>query len=195
MTKFQRFALLCAILNVILLASACDSTWIGQANNIIAVLLPAITSAVLLIGGFMGLPSNLVAAIQQWGATASDALTNIVQPALDAYNNATSADAKAVLLSKIKAALDSIVSNLQTVFADVHLNDPSKQAKISGIIGLIESMLISLINFIPVITAQVKGEPIDPQEAHARMHAVKPAKVFKKEFNNLVVEFGDQYKI
>ncbi len=185
-----RFSLLFVLFYLMLLLCGCDSSWVGQANNIISVLLPAVASLLAIVGSFVGIPPEALTAIQAWGAAAQDALTNIVKPAIDAYN-AADADGKAALLVKIKAALDSIVTNLTQALTLVHVDDPSKQAKVAGIFALVQAMFVSLLNLIPVL----EGKVTDQEKMHAAIHAVKPAKVFKSEFNTLAAGFGKQYEI
>lgn len=186
----RRFSLLFLTLYVCVLLCACDSSWIGQANNIIAVLLPAIASLLAIVGSFVGIPPAAMVAVQAWGKAASEALTDIVKPALDAYN-AADADGKAGLLVKIKAALDSIVTNLQEALSLVRIEDPAKQAKVAGIFGLVETMFVALANLLPVL----QGKVTDPHLMHEAIHAVPPPKVFKAEFNHLAASFGKEYKI
>jgi hypothetical protein len=191
MNKIQRYLLIWAIFNLVILFTGCATTWIGQADNIIAALIPAINAALAILAAFgIGVSPAALAAVEAWGTQAQDALNNVVKPALDAYNNAA-ADVKATLLNNIKAALDSIIANMQTALADVHVTNPATQAKITAIFAVVEAFMVSLANLLPVL----QGKVTDPHEAHALVRAVMPAKEFKAEFNALAGEFGPQYKI
>lgn len=191
-----RFLLLYALFNLILLFTGCSSGWTTQASSIIAMLGPAIQAALAILTAFgIGISPKALAAVQTWSAQAIDALNNVVKPAIDAYNNAATT-AKAVLLVKIKAALTSIVTNLQAALVDVHVTDPNTQARITAVFDVILAFLTSLINLVPVLEAEDAGGPaIDPEEAHTLVRAVKPAKEFKKEFNAVAGSFGKQYEI
>lgn len=187
-----RFLLLYALFNLALLSTGCSAAWTTQASSIITLLVPAIQAAISILIAFgVGVAPEAMAAIQTWGTQAVDALTNVVKPAIDAYNNAADG-AKAALLTQIKAALTSIVSNLQSALADVHVTDPKTQAKVTAIFNVILAFLTSLINLVPVLEAHAGGPSIDPEEAHVLIRAVKPSKVFKAEFNAAVEAFGDE---
>lgn len=191
MTKIQRFLLLYAIFNLVILFTGCATAWIGQADNIIAALIPAINAALAILAAFgIGVSPAALAAIQAWGTQAQDALNNVVKPALDAYNSASAA-VQATLLNNIKAALDSIITNLNTAMADVHVTNPATQAKITAIFAVVEAFLVSLANLLPVL----QGKVTDLHEAHDLVHAVIPVKEFKSEFNALAGSFGKQYEI
>ncbi len=190
MTKFQRFCLLWAIFNLLIMATACGN-WTTQASAIIGMLVPAINAALAILAAFgLGVPPSVLTAVQQWGATAQTTLTNVVQPLIDAYNNAADG-AKTQLLDQIKSALDSLTANLQQVFAAVHITNPNTQAKVAAIFALIEAQLVALINLVPVL----QGKVTDHAQAKKAVNAVKTAEHFKEDFNQVAESFGAQYTI
>jgi hypothetical protein len=185
-----RFFLLYALFSLLLFATGCGN-WTTEASAIIALLGPAITSALAILASFgIGVSPTVLAAIQAWGASAQDALTNVIEPAIQAYNDAAS-DAKASLLSEIQAALNSIISNLTSLLADIHITDPGTQSKVLAIFTLISGFLTSLVNLIPVL----QGKVTDTEKAKALVAAVVPPKTFKKEFNDAVSSFGNQFEL
>ena len=186
-----RCLLLFALFNLTLLLTGCTDTWVSSANGIISALIPAINAALAILAAFgIGVSPEALAAIQAWGTSAQNTLTNVVKPAIDAYNTAAAAT-QATLLTEIDAALNSIVSGLSTTLAAIHVTDPASQAKITAIFAVIQAFMVSLINLIPVLKNEVK----DPVKAHELVRAVKPAKEFKSEFNALTKEYGAQYQI
>lgn len=185
-----RFLAFFVLFQSLLFMTGCGG-WTTEATSIIALLGPAISAALAILAAFgIGVSPTVLAAIQAWGVAAQDALTNVVQPAINAYN-AAAADAKAALLSEIQAALNSIVTNLASVLADVHITDPKTQAKVAAVFALIQTFLQSLIDLIPVL----QGKVTDTAEAQKLVAAVMPPKTFKKQFNVLADGFGKQYEI
>jgi hypothetical protein len=186
-----RCLLLFALFNLMLLFTGCTDAWVSSANGIISALIPAINAALAILAAFgVGVSPTALAAIQAWGTDAQDTLTNVVKPAIDAYNTAA-ASVQATLLTQIDAALNSIVSNLNTALAAVHVTDPASQAKITAIFAVIQAFMVSLINLIPVLQGTVK----DAARVHELIHAVKPEKEFRKEFNALAGQYGKEYTI
>ena len=194
----RKFAIRClllfALFNLTLLLTGCADTWVSSANGIIAALIPAINAALAILAAFgLGVSPAALDAVQTWGAAAQDTLTNVIKPAIDAYNSA-SVSTKASLLASIQSALNSIVSNLNAVLADVHVTNPQTAAKVTAIFAVIQTFMVSLVNLIPVLQTEAAGKPL-PANAHELFRAVKPAKEFKAEFNALAEGFGKEYTI
>jgi hypothetical protein len=186
-----RCLLLFALFNITLLLTGCTDTWVSSANGIISALIPAINAALAILAAFgIGVSPEALAAIQAWGTSAQNTLTNVVKPAIDAYNTAAAAT-QATLLTEIDAALNSIVSSLNTALAAIHVTDPASQAKIMAIFAVVQAFMVSLINLIPVLKNEVK----DPVKAHELVRSVKSEKEFRHEFNSLTKEYGAQYQI
>ena len=87
-----RCLLLFALFNLALLLTGCTDTWVSSANGIISALIPAINAALAILTAFgIGVSPEALAAIQAWGTSAQNTLTNVVKPAIDAYNTAAAA--------------------------------------------------------------------------------------------------------
>lgn len=188
-TTIQRLCWLFAILNLMLLVTGCTTAWTSEASNIITLLVPAIASALSILAAFgVGLSPTAMSSIQAWAKQATDSLAT-VKSLIDQYN-AAEATAKPGLLTEIETVIATITNNLAELEPQLHITDPSTQAKISAVIGAIQAELNSLLNLIPVI----QGQPLAAEEMHARIKTLKTASQFKADFNAKVAALGPEAK-
>jgi hypothetical protein len=188
MKKFQRFCLLWALLNLILLLTGCG--WVTQAASIINLLIPAIQAALALLAAFgVGVSPTVLASVQKWGQEAARTLTDVVNPLIDEYKQAIDS-AKGDVLNKIQAALQVTIADLGNILPSLHVTNPATESKIRAVFELLMAQLVALINVLPAIEGKVSH-----REAAKLAHAVIPPEDFKKEFNRLTREFGAEFQI
>ena len=190
MTPFSRLCFLISTLSLLMFAAGCVTTWVGEATSIIQLLVPAISAALGILAAFgVGISPTVMAAVQSWANQATTALQTVAG-LIDQYSTAE-ASAQPGILNEIQTALSTVVSNLTTILPELHVNDPSTQAKILAIIEAIQAEMSALINVIPAIQGKVTSH----EEMKALVAAVKGPKEFKAEFNTMVTEFGRQYEL
>ncbi|MGB2602458.1 MAG: hypothetical protein WBC78_02605, partial [Candidatus Sulfotelmatobacter sp.] len=134
-----RRALMVLMLGGTLIWMACTTAWIGEAEQIVAVLIPATVNLVTLAATLQG--SNVSAAdfqtIQSAGAQAGADL-QLMQSLIAQYQNAEAA-AKPGLLNQIQAALRAVQLTLNGLLPALHIKDAASQAKITAVVGILIS--------------------------------------------------------
>ena len=193
-----RFLGLFALLNLILWLTACSTSWITDAEGIIATLIPAVEGIFVLLSSLgAALPASALTSIQTWGTAAQNDLQNVVLPLIQQYN-AAEAGAKPGILTQIQTVLATITSNLATILPALHVTDPATQAKIQDIVTEVGDEITALMNLIPVIQSAATQSTADVLKALAAKPEVvgklKSAGQFKKDFNKDAVAFGQKYK-
>ncbi len=184
------FALVTVLWVIALFATACTTVWTSEAINIIQLVVPAITGALSILTAFgAGVSPAALQAVQSWGTQAAAGLQEVAG-LIEQYNTADKT-AQPGLLEEIKTGLNVIVSDAQTVLADIHITNAATQAKIIAVFDTVISELGALINLVPAL----KGEVTSHEELKKLVAAVKSPKEFKNDYNSKVEEFGKQYRI
>jgi hypothetical protein len=190
MTRFSRICFLLSLLCFLCFAAGCTTTWITEASNIIALLLPS-AGGILGILGALGtaVPPNTLAEFTKWDTQAQTGLTLIGQ-LINQYN-AAEATAKPGILTEIETATAQITNSLGQILPLIKVSDPATQEKVTAVVQLFQSELTALLNLIPVIKGESGDVPaFSAHEAHARLAAVMTAKTFKHNWNKAVDELG-----
>jgi hypothetical protein len=191
MTKLQRFLLIYAILNLVILSAACTADWVTQATSIINLLIPAVQAALAILAAFgLGISPDVLATVEKWATESTNTLVTVVKPLIEQFNSAEEA-AKPGILNEIQAALSVVSTNLGNILPSIHVTNPDTQAKIIAVVTAIDAEIAALLNLIPV----VQGKVTEHGEVKARLSAVKNADEFRKHFNSLTAAFGPAYKI
>jgi len=187
---FRVFALNLIVAGILFM-TGCNASWTSQAINIIALLEPAILSALGIVTAFgVGITPTALTALQAWSEEAQTALREVAL--LIQQYNAAEATAKPGILAQIDTFLKLITVNLSALLPELHITDPVTRARIMAVVGSIESELLALEALLPVL--QGKTSPTHAQ-FRALMHQLKSADEFEDEFNAQAGSFGDQYKI
>jgi hypothetical protein len=162
-------AALAAVLCGTLIWTACSTAWIGQAEEIVAALIPAVANLI-----------TLITALQGNGVSAQDLNTLITQ-----YQQATDAATQTSLLAKIQTAIASVRSNLSGLLAALHISDAATQSKVTAVIGLILAEVQSLEAIIPL----VHSGSVAQASAALKAGKVKPpltAGEFRASYNTIM---------
>ena len=175
---------------MLLLLTGCTTAWTTEAQNIIALLGPSISSILAILAAFgVGISPAALTAIQSWSAQATTGLQTVAT-LITEYNTAE-ASAQPGLLTEIQTALSAIVSNLAAILPEIHITDASTQAKVMAIIDAVQMEMQALINLVPAL----QGKTTSHDELKVLIANVGTAKEFKAEFNRRAGVFGKQYEL
>ena len=141
--------LLCGML----MWTGCSTAWVGQAEEIVAALIPAAANIVALVAALQG--QSVSAAdlqlIQTAGAQAGADL-QIIQSLITAYQKADAA-AQPGILNQIESAINAVQANFQGLLPALHIKDAATQAKITAVVGIVLSEVQSLAAIVPLVKA------------------------------------------
>jgi hypothetical protein len=139
------------ILCLTMMLSGCSTDWIGQAEQIAAVLIPATGNLVTLVASLQGKTvSALDLQVVQSAGSQAAADLQLIQSLIAAYEKADAA-AKPGILSQIQNAIQAVQENLQGLLPALHIKDAAMQAKITAVVGILLSEVQSMAAIVPVI--------------------------------------------
>lgn len=146
--------LLAALLCVTLVLSGCSTTWISQAEQIVAILVPASVNIITLVSvlegkGVSTYDINLIAARGKEVNSDLDLISSL----LAQYQQAD-ATAQAGILGKISTTASLVEANLSDLLVRLHISDPATQAKVTAVVALVNSEVQSLIAILPIVNAK-----------------------------------------
>lgn len=144
------------VLCMTMIWSACTTDWIGEAEQIVAALIPAASNIVALVAALQGksVSATDLQTIQSAGAQAGADL-QLIQSLIAAYQKADAA-AKPGILNEIQSAISAVQGNLSGMLQGLHIKDAATQTKITAVVGLVLAEVQSLAAIVPVVT----GAPV-----------------------------------
>ena len=150
--KFAK-ALLTLTLGTTLVLTACSTAWIGEAEQIVAALVPAAANIVALVTALQGksVSANDLETIQNAGAQASADL-QLLQSLIAAYQKADAAEQPGIL-NQIQAAINAAQSTMGGLLPALHIKDAATEAKITAVVGIVLSEIQSLAAIVPLVNA------------------------------------------
>jgi len=150
--RLRRVGLALVLCMTITLA-ACSTEWIGQAEEVVAVLIPAAANIIALVAALQGkgVSATDVQTIQKAGAQAGADL-QLIQSLIVAYQKADEA-AKPGILNQIQSAINAVQGNLQGLLPTLHIQDATTQTKITAVVGIVLSEVQSLAAIVPLVSA------------------------------------------
>jgi len=159
---------------------ACSTSWIGEAEQIAAALVPAAANIVTLVAALQGKSVSTadMQLIQNAGVQAG-ADFQLIQSLITAYQKADSG-AQAGILQQIQDAILSAQANLQGLLPALHIKDTATQTKITAVVGILLSEVESLAAIVPMIKAGT-GELATAQIEHPKLPL--PAAEFVASYN------------
>ena len=143
---------LALVLCVTMMLAACSTAWIGQAEEVVAALIPAATNIVALVAALEGKSVSAadLQTIQKAGAQAGADL-QLIQSLITAYQNAAET-AKPGILNQIQTAIGAVQANLQGLLPALHIQDAATQAKITAVVGIVLAEVQSLAAIVPLVS-------------------------------------------
>ena len=154
-SRFGRIGIV-VVLCMTMALSGCSTDWIGQVEQVVAVLIPAATNIVALVTALQGksVSAGDLKTIQSAGTQAGADL-QLIQALVAAYQKADET-AKPGILNQIQTAIGTVQGNLQGLLSALHIQDAATQAKITAVVGIVLSEVQSLAAIVPLVSA--KGE-------------------------------------
>ena len=171
-------ALLAAILCGVTILTSCSTSWVSEAEQIVAALIPATANLVTLVATLQGntVSSSDLQTIQNTGAQVGADL-QLMQSLISQYQKAE-ASAQPGLLNQIQAALGDVQSNLNGLLPALHIKDAATQAKITAVVGILISEAQSIAAIVPL----VQGNASTAMLAMSARQASKPAPLSGSQF-------------
>ncbi len=142
------------VLALTVVLAGCSTAWIGEAQEIVAALIPAAANIVALVAALQGkgVSAADLATIQNAGSKAGADL-QLIQSLITAYEKAD-ATTKPGIMNQIQAALATVQNNLQNLLPALHIKDSATQTKITAVVGILISEVQSLAAVVPIVTGQ-----------------------------------------
>jgi hypothetical protein len=138
--------------------TACSTAWIGDAEQIVAALIPATANLVALVATLQGksISAADLQTIQTAGAQAGTDL-QLMQSLITQYQKADAA-AQPGLLNQIQAAMSAVQATLNGLLPALHIKDAATQAKITAVIGILLSEVESVAAVVPLVDVSASPE-------------------------------------
>jgi len=146
-------AVLALVLCSTLIWTGCSTAWVGQAEEIVAALIPAAANIVTLVAALQG-KSVSAADMQtiQNAGTQAGADLQLIASLIAAYQKAD-AGTQPGILNQIESAINAAQGSLQGLLPALHIKDAATQAKITAVIGIVLSEVQSLAAILPMVKA------------------------------------------
>jgi len=147
----MRRVVVAVALCLVMVLSGCSTAWVGQAEEIVAALIPAASNIVALAALLQGksVSAEDLATIQNAG-TQVGADLQLVQTLISQYEKAD-ASVQPGILNQIEAAIGAAQGNLNSILPALHIKDAATQAKIAAVIGLVISEVEALAAVVPLV--------------------------------------------
>jgi len=182
---------LAVVLSLTMVGAGCSTDWIGEAEQIVAALIPAAANLVALVAALQG---KTVSAsdleIVQSAGTQAGADLQLIQSLIAAYQKADAA-AKPGILNQIQSAIGAAQGNLEGLLPALHIKDASTQAKVQAVVGILLAEVQSLAALVPAFNNGAKAVGLRAADNRGRLfpHASRPkaplsAGEFVKSFNS-----------
>jgi len=172
-----------AVLSVTMIWAGCSTNWIGDAEEIVAALIPAAANIVALVAALQGksVSASDLQTIQNAGTQAGADL-QLIQSLIAAYQQADES-AKPGILSQIQTAINTVQGNLQGLLPALHIKDTATQAKITAVVGILLSEVQSLAAVVPLVQGQGSSASVRASLGKGKVTAPLSASEFVKAYN------------
>ena len=163
--------------------AACSTAWIAEAEQVVAVLIPAATNIVTLVAALQGksVSAGDLKTIQAAGAQAGADL-QLIQALIAAYQTAD-ATAKPGLLNQIQTAIGAVQTNLQGLLPALHIQDTATQTKITAVVGIVLAEVQALAAIVPLVNPNASPAMMARAAAQTKKQAPLTASEFVKSYN------------
>jgi hypothetical protein len=158
--------------------TGCSTTWVSEAEQIVAALIPATANLVALMAALQGesVSAGDLQTIQNAGAEAGKDL-QLMQSLIAQYQKADAA-AQPGLLNQIQSAMGAVQSTLNGLLPALRIKDAATQAKLSAVIGILLAEVQSMVAIVPF----VNGGASTPTRVNAVRQARKQVPLTAREF-------------
>jgi hypothetical protein len=173
------------VLCVTITLAGCSTSWIAEAEQVVAALIPAAANIIALVAALQGksVSATDLQTIQNAGTQAGADL-QLIESLITAYQTAD-ATAKPGILNQIQVAINAVQANLQGLLAGLHIKDAATQTKITAVIGIVLSEVQSLAAIVPLVSANAVAPTLAAKSAASMGHPRLPltASEFVKSYN------------
>jgi len=171
------------VLCVTVTLAGCSTTWIGEAEQVVAALIPAAANIIALVAALEG-KSVSAADLQtiQNAGTQAGADLQLIESLITAYQTAD-ATAKPGILNQIQTAINVVQANLQGLLPALHIQDAATQAKITAVVGIVLSEVESLAAIVPLVSANASTAAMARAAAQTKKQPPLTASEFVKSYN------------
>jgi hypothetical protein len=171
------------VLCVTVTLAGCSTTWIGEAEQVVAALIPAAANIIALVAALEG-KSVSAADLQtiQNAGTQAGADLQLIESLITAYQTAD-ATAKPGILNQIQTAINTVQANLQGLLPALHIQDAATQAKITAVVGIVLSEVESLAAIVPLVSANASTAAMARAAAQTKKQPPLTASEFVKSYN------------
>lgn len=148
-TFWRVFALL-SMLELLLFATGCTSTWITAVSG----LLPAISAIVNAVVAFIAqlegktVSADVYAAIEKWQANIASELSNVSTILADIQKAATSG-----LIAQLQGGMQVVLTEFNSILSGLDITDSDTVAKLTQFVSLGIAAVNAVLALIPAITA------------------------------------------
>ena len=148
------------VLGLVVLMVACSADWVGEAEAIVSVMIPATSNTVALVVALQGkdVSAGDLKMIQSAGAQVGTDL-QLIEALIAAYEKADDT-ARPGILEKIQSGIASVQMNLQGLLQGLHIKDAATQTKVTAVIGILLSEVQALEALVPLVKnqgAEIRG--------------------------------------
>lgn len=147
-------AALAVVMCLTVVLAGCSTSWINEAEEIVAALTPAASNLVALVAAMQGksVSASDLATIQNAGTQAGADL-QLIESLITAYQQAD-ASAQPGILNQIESAIQATQGLLQGLLPALHIKDAATQAKVTAVVGILLSEVQSLAALVPIVKSQ-----------------------------------------
>jgi hypothetical protein len=175
--------LIATVLALTLMLTACSTAWIGEAEQIVAALIPAVANLMTLVATLQGkdVTAGDLQTIQSAGAQAGADL-QLMQSLISQYEKAD-ATAQPGLLYQIQAAMNAVQATLNGLLPALHIQDVATQAKITAVVGLLISEVESMAAIVPLVNPSASPAMMTMALKQAKKQPPLTANEFVSSYN------------
>ncbi len=171
------------ILCLSMVMAGCSTAWIGEAEQIVAALIPAATNIIALVAAMQAksVSAGDLQTIQKAGTQAGADL-QLIQSLIAAYQTAD-ASAKPGILNQIQTAIGTVQANLQGLLPALHIQDAATQSKVTAVVGIVLSEVQSLAAIVPFVSANPSPAMMAKATASTQKQLPLTASEFVSSYN------------
>jgi hypothetical protein len=163
--------------------TGCSTDWIGQAEQIVAAMIPAAANLLTLVVALEGktVSAGDLQLIQSTGTQAGADL-QLIQSLVAAYQKADAAT-KPGIVGQIESAIGAAQGSLAALLPALHIKDEATQAKITAVVGILLSEVESLAAVVPLVNSSGTPQGMRKNAAVLSVKAPLSAGEFVNSYN------------
>jgi hypothetical protein len=166
--------------------TGCSTSWITEAEQIVAALIPATANLTTLVAASQGttVSASDLQTVQDAGSQVGADL-QLMQSLIGQYQKAT-ASAQPGLTSQIQAAISAAQSTLSGLLPALHINDTATRTKIVAVVGLLLSEVESMAAIVPLVKSGASPAMMSMAARQAKKQTPLTANEFVGSYNAIM---------